>query len=346
MNAIGIKLIVTAGLLAAIAAAAWASPAKPRGWKTYRSADYGFSIDYPRTMSFYPGGPVKPPARSMYPICDDTTVACFELSGHALDRTQIQAMGVSVNLLRDIKTDAECNNIETDSQPIRTVTINGAVFHYAETGEAGLGSGRSMTVYRTLHQGACLEVTLVTAQSDVSAEDMKDRGLKPADPRTLHKLDAAMRRMLNSFAFVAPVNEDAGWKRFTGSPCGEEFEYPDNTSVETVWPSTQPMFNAFGIACLHEFLYRGHDYKVAVKENLPNRDAVNAWLEASRFQQLVGLQPIAEGPSLMEYPGLGTVYFVHGTSLFLVTKTDGESDPIPWDEDGVFEHLVRSFRVE
>jgi hypothetical protein len=345
MNAIAIKLIVTAAFLAALAAAAWAEPARQTGWKTYRSPGFGFEIDYPKTMAFYPGGPVRPPEKSMFPICDDTTVACFEYSGHALDRTQIQAMGLSVNVLRDIGTEAECSRIDTDSQPIRTQTINGIVFHYAQTGEAGLGSGRSMNVYRTLRQGTCFEVALVTAQSNLSAQDLKAQGRKLAGARTLRRLDAVMDRMLNSFAFAGPVNDQAGWSQLSGSPCGEQFEYPDNTTVETDWPSSQRVFNALGLSCLHKFFYRGRQYAVAAKQNLSSRQAMNAWLENSGFPQLDAMQSIVDGPSLVEYRGPDIGYFVRGSSLFLVTVTDGNSTPIPFEEDRVVEHLLRSFRV-
>ena len=309
------RMMVAAGFLVTMTPA-WAGPATQTGWRTFRSADYGFRIDYPRTMSFYPGGPVRPPEKSMFPICDEGTAACFEYNGHALDRTQIQAIGLSVNVLREDKTEADCSSIETDSRPIRSRTIHGTLFHYADAGDGGLGSSRSVSVYRTLHDGVCFEVALVTAQSDLSGQDMKDAGLRPANPGTLRRLTAAMNQMLESFAFVGPVKDGAGWSRFNGSDCGEEFEYPASAAVENVVPSSPFLFNAWGLSCLDRFTYGGRQYAVAAKENLLTRDAMDEWLGAAGFPRLSEMNVIADGPSYKEYRNPEIVYFVHGTSLF------------------------------
>jgi hypothetical protein len=336
-----------AGLLLTIAPA-WAKTARRTDWQTYQSSDYGFRIDYPQTMSFYPGGPVRPPEKSMFPICDEGTVACFEYDGHVFDRTQIQSMGVSVNLLRQFRTEADCNRIDTDG-PILTTTINETVFHYAETGDGGLGSSRSGSVYRTLHGGVCFEVALVTALSDLSALDLKIQGRKLASRRTRRKLAAQLKRMLGSFTFVGPVSDKAGWSLFTVPECGETFAYPDSATVETVVPapSSQPMLNSWGLTCLQEFEYYGRSYAIAAKEDLTSRGAIDAWLDASGLPQLDAMQAIADGPGLTEYSSPDAVYFFHGTSLFLVALRDAFQNrkPIPLDRDGVVEHLMSSFRV-
>jgi hypothetical protein len=323
----------------------WTQTAGRDEWKTYRSRDYGFKIEYPRTMTSYPNGPVRPPQESMFPICDDGTVACFEYNGHALDRTEIQAIGVSVNVLRDVTTEAGCARIETDSKPIQAWTIHGIPYHYAATGEAGLGSSRSLRVYRTLHQGVCFEVALVTARSDLSAQDLKDEGRAPANPRTLRKLDTAMERMLDSFTFIGPVSDGAGWTRFTGSPCGETFDYPDSTTVDSESPSALPVFNAWQISCVDRFTYDQRQYVVAAKENLPNGDAVMAWLDSTGLPRLEDMQAIAKNSVLTEYRDPDIVYLIHGASFYLVTVTDGSNHPLPIGSDGVLKHLLSSFQV-
>jgi hypothetical protein len=343
-----ISTIAAAGLLLAMAPA-WAQTANGTGWRTYRSADYGFHIDYPRTMTFYPGGAVRPPEKSMFPICDDETVTCFEYNGHALDETQIQAIGLSVNLLRDITTEADCGNMETDSKPIQIRILHGVRFYYGETGDAGLGSGRGVSAYRTFHKGSCFEVALVTAQSNVSAQDLKEEGLAPANPHTLRRLYTVMEKMLDSFAFSGPVEDGAGWSHYTGSRCGEEFAYPDNTSVENVAPTAPNLFNAWGLSCVERFRYRGRQYTVAAKENLPSREAMNAWLESSGFPRLDESSAQQTGDLLIDYHNPDIVYIVHGSSIFLITATDEAAErygnPVGMDCDGVVAHLVRSFRV-
>jgi len=122
------RIMAAAGLVLMTTTPTWARPAAQNGhanWKTYRSPEFGFRIDYPGTMTFYRGGPQRPPQRSMIPLCDDGTVACFEYNGHALDGTEIQALDVSVNVLRDELTASDCDGIDGNWQPIQRRTING-----------------------------------------------------------------------------------------------------------------------------------------------------------------------------------------------------------------------------
>jgi hypothetical protein len=296
-------------------------------------------------MSCYPVGPHKPPQDSMFPVCDQDTVACFEYNGRALDSTEIQAIGVSVNVLRQDLTAAECGRIRTHSGPILTRTIHGIPFHYTDTGEAGGGSSRSIHDYRTFYQNVCFEVALVTARSDLSAQGLKDDGLRPARPRTLGMLDAIMDQMLDSFAFVGPVKASAGWNMYTGSSCGEQFEVPDNVTVESVAPSSPSLFNAWGLSCVERFTDNGRQYAVAAKENLPKGEATNAWLESSGFPRLDEMHLIADGPSLKEYRDAEIAYILHGGSLFIVTATDSYDEPVLFDRDGIIQHLVTSFGV-
>lgn len=150
---VGTELCVTAGASA---------ESKSTKWQTYRSPDYGFTIEYPQSMTMYPDRPVKAPERSMFPVCE-WTLACFQYNGDAFHNTNVQSMGVSVNVLREMKTEGECNQIDTGTRAVKIMTINGILFHYGDTDEAGLGSGRSVTQYRAFHQNVCFEVALVTA---------------------------------------------------------------------------------------------------------------------------------------------------------------------------------------
>src|SRR5450432_2798537 len=89
-----------------------------RQWRTYRSPDYGFSIVYPSTFKFlYPFPELDKTFDGMISICPDTTVACFEYAVGDNLRTDFQAAGLTVNILRDRKTEQACNQPERNSDP-------------------------------------------------------------------------------------------------------------------------------------------------------------------------------------------------------------------------------------
>lgn len=337
------RRILAAFLLVTVASAS-AQSATHAGWKTYRSADFGFQIDYPRTMSFYPGGPEAPPEHSMIPVCDQDAVACFEYNGHALDHTIIQGLGVSINVLREMNTKADCYAI--DAETIKTAVVHGRIFHYVETSDAAAGSSEDVKDYRTFYRQVCFEVALHRAQSDVAPIQYAEYGIRPLNKRALRALESAMYRMLLSFVLVGPVKNGAGWSTFTECDCGETFEYPWNASVERVDTSSTHLFNAWGISCLERFMYGQSQYLVAAKEGLPDRDAVTAWLESTGFPPLNEMQWTAKDPSLMEYRGRDIVYFLHGSSFFVITETDGSAGPTLTGVDGVLDHLASSFRVQ
>jgi len=92
--------------------------AVPSDWQTYRSPDYGFSIEYPVNMTFYPGRPDYVATQLSYiPICDYTTVACFEYNGREYEGTNFEAAGLSVNVLRDMKTEGTWSQRSVVSGP-------------------------------------------------------------------------------------------------------------------------------------------------------------------------------------------------------------------------------------
>jgi hypothetical protein len=340
------RIMAAAGLVLMTTTPTWARPAAQNGhanWKTYRSPEFGFRIDYPGTMTFYPGGPQRPPQRSMIPLCDDGTVACFEYNGHALDGTEIQALGVSVTVLRDELTASDCDGIDGNWQPIQRRTINGIVFHYAQTGDAAAGSSRSMVAYRAFHQNVCFEVALVTAQSDLSGQDMKDAGLTPASPPILQRLDAVMNQMMNSFAFVGPVKDRSRWSLFDGPGCGAEFEYPIGVTVSNFnFPANFPS-HAQGISCEQRFVFRGREYVVAAKTNLQDNIAADAWLQLAGFPSLKRMNGPARCDAFAEYRNAHYIYLIRPGTLFILSVTDEKLSPISSRGDAVFAHLLRSF---
>src|SRR5580658_2416360 len=177
-------------------------PANAR-WQVYRSPDYGFTIAFPASLSFYPGHPDFKEIQllSMIPVCDETTVACFLYNGHH-EGTNLQAAGVSVNVLRDRKTEQDCNNIDTGQHPKKTETINGINFHYGETGEVAAGNDGGGPVYRAFYQNVCFEVAVVTAWTNISAYDSGE--IKAFDSKDLDKL---LLSVVHTFRFVGAVKE-------------------------------------------------------------------------------------------------------------------------------------------
>jgi hypothetical protein len=183
------------------------------GWRTYRSPGYGFTIDYPGDGSFTSGHRIEP-QRSMIPVCDTTSVACFEYNGHAFDDTTLASLGVSVNILPDGKTKEDC--YATGGDPVRKIVIHGTRFHVGETGGAATGSSEGGPVYLVFHRRACYEIALGTAHTDVAPEEYEEYGLHPLNQCELRALCSAqdeMNRMLHSFRFTGRVRNERVFRR-------------------------------------------------------------------------------------------------------------------------------------
>lgn len=312
-------------------------------WQTYRSPEYGFKIDYPANLRFYPGHPLRPPEASMFAICD-YTVACFQTDDGAFKKTSLQAAGVSVNILRDRKTEVECNEIGIGSGPIKTVVIHGILFHYGDTSEAGGRSSRSITAYRAFHEHVCFEVALVTAWSDLGPEDMTDEGLKPMGRRAMHKISSAMDKMLRSFAFTGSARDGAIWNVFSDEECGDVFEYPANVQVQKKIEYSNAAFDSDDIACEQAFAYQGREYQVAAKVNFKDEGALNAWLSHSGYPSLDKMRVAVEGAGFTEFRDQTYVYLFDRRTIFIFTVSDGNHQPVSLEGDRIFEHLLESFR--
>src|SRR5260370_23361010 len=87
----------------------------PGGWNVHRSADYGFVIAYPPDFKSY--SDLLEAQRSYIPVCQSESIACFEYNGNEYEGTNFEAAGVSVNILRELRTEKECYKIENVSLP-------------------------------------------------------------------------------------------------------------------------------------------------------------------------------------------------------------------------------------
>jgi hypothetical protein len=334
-------------ILFSVAVVGWAAPApkKHTAWQTYRSLDYGFTIAYPETMTFYPGHPVPPPENSMFPVCDDT-IACFQYNGNALDGTPIQAAGVSVNVLRGVKTETDCiSSIDTRSDPIKSIRIHGTLFHSSYLGEGGLGSSRGITEYLALYHHVCFDVAVVTAVSDFGDEGMKEEGFHPVNRRAWRRISSDMDRMLHSFTFVGPVKDGPDWDVYVDSGCGGSFEYPSSSTLQTVRDYSNDAFSSNRIACEQSFAYQGREYVVAVKVNVRDVNALDEWLFSSGYPGLEQVKILANGNEYAEYSNGTYTYIFSDGDVFIFIVSDASHHPIPSEGDRVFAHVLGSFRV-
>jgi hypothetical protein len=193
MNRGWMHIAIFAGLIATGAAQSrnFAATAKAR-WRTFHSRDYGFAIEYPNDF----------PVSSS---CMFEPIACFEYNGNALNATVITGLRLTVDILRDRQTEAECDDI--DEEPTTTVVIHGTQFHFAQTWRGGMSKSESIEDYRVFHENVCLEIALVTGRIDVGPAEYGDLGIHPFDKNVLRAVQKNMDQMLRSFAFVGPVKK-------------------------------------------------------------------------------------------------------------------------------------------
>jgi len=333
--------------LSSVAAVGWAgSTAKERaGWHTYRSPDYGFAIDYPASMTFYPSHPVEPPERSMFPICN-YAVACFQYNGDAFKETSTQAVGISVNVLRGTKTQADCTRIDNASGPIKTIAIHGTLFAYGDTDEVGGGHSEGTTEYRAFHQHVCFDLAIVIAGRDMGPEDEKDEGYHPVNTREWRKIMHDMDRMLRSFVFVGPVKDGPDWEVYSDNECGEAFEYPAGATLQRRMEFSKEALNSGNIACEESFEYQGREYTLAVKLNLKDEGALDGWLTSSGYPGLDHVQLITKGDEFSEYGNQTYTYIFHLRELFIFTVSDESGKALDSEGDRTFAHFLSTFSVD
>jgi hypothetical protein len=333
----GLLTLVCFALLATTCSAA---PLTDAGWKVYRSPDYGFTISYPGNISFYAGHPdLKETQLSMIPICDETTVACFEYNGNN-ERTNLEAAGLSVNVLRDRKTEQDCNKIDTGSYPIETESINGIKFHYGKTGSVAAGHSEGGPVYRAFYQNVCFEMAVGIASTDTVNDDPGD--IKPFDSAELEKL---LDRMVHTFKFMAAVKDGHGWRVSDDSGCGGSFEFPEGERIQIIKEFSQAGYYSQDITCSRHFTHNGLGYTVAAKVNLRDQSQFESWLESSGYPGLTTARIVTKSKYFTEYTA-GPYYYVFGQgTVYILSVSDAEHRAIVSHNDPVFMHLLQSFKV-
>jgi len=311
------------------------------GWRTYYSSDYGFTINYPADGSFTPGYPVMP-ARAMIPICGEKiSIACFEYDGHAFDNTPIQSLGVSINILREETTEADCADMDDIGHTAQTIVIRGTIFHFAKTGGAAAGSSESGLIYHAFRQHVCFEIALGTSRTDIGAMQYEEAAIHHSIEKTLRTLQDDMDQMLHSFTFMGRVRDAGAWNRYDEPECGGSFEYPADADIEQmILPAREPRL--FSPSCAVSFVERDRVYTIAEKANLHNQDEINEWLSTSAFPDLSHARRIGNG--VLEFRSSDLAYFVVNGQLFLFAVSNPAPRSPPVRGDPVFAHLLRTFR--
>jgi hypothetical protein len=310
------------------------------GWRTYRSPEYGFTIDYPANISSYGSHPDPAEMKGSYiPICDQTTVACFEYNGNEYAGTIMEAAGLSVNVLRDLRTEQDCNDIVTHSTPIKTEIINGITFRYGILGSAGLGHGEGGPTYRAFHQNVCFEIAVGIAETSARAGEP---GIKQFNDK---KLNEILDEMVHTFRFIGDVVDGPGWKVYSDGGCGGSFEYPDGDTVVKTIEYSQAGYYSNDITCSQYFSNDGRDYTVAVKVQINDVSQLNAWLKSSGRPDLSTAQVVSKSTSRTEYQAEPYVYLFGQNRVFILSVSDSEHRAITRNDDRVFSHLITSFRM-
>ena len=275
----------------------------------------------------------------MIPVCDETAVACFLYNGDH-EGTNLQAAGVSVNVLRDRKTEQDCNKIDTGQYPIKTETINGIRFHYGETGEVAAGNGGGGPVYRAFYQNVCFEVAAVTAWTNIGNYDPGE--IKAFDSKELNKL---LLRVVHTFRFVGAVKDGAGWKVYEDGECGGVFEYPEGKTVRTITKYSNASFDSHGISCSLDFTHNGLVYTVAAKGKLTEKQ-LESWLESVGSPGLTNARTVTKGKYFTEYSAGPYYYFYGQGTVYILSVSDANHNVILPHDDRVFTHLLNSLKAK
>ncbi len=310
----------------------------PAGWSVHRSADYGFVIAYPPDFKSY--SDLLEAQRSYIPVCQSESIACFEYNGNEYEGTNFEAAGVSVNILRELRTEKECYKIENVSLPIQKITLNGIPFHYGDIGEGGLGHGIGGPAYRTFREHVCFEVALLITATSISVYDPGT--VKEFDSATLEK---QLDRMLHTFRFVSHVLDGPGWNVHHNGGCGGVFEYPETATVVTAIEYTNERYYSDEITCEDYFMDQGSKYTVSVKVRLKSVDELEKWLKTYGYPDLGKATEEASSEYATEYKA-GPYYYIYGqTKLSILSVSDAQHKVVSPDNNPVFRHFLSSFKA-
>jgi hypothetical protein len=180
------------------------------GWRTYRDPDYGFAIAFPPSFTLIhassgiAGTGEETSNDRDHPGygCQPTSLACFQYNRPTFSHAGIFELGVTVNALQENATEAECYQIDEGdhlANMMKTVRINGIVFHSGDASDGWTGHGVGMTKYRVFRRNLCFEIEITEGVYDFAPEE--DDYHAP-DPRALRRVRRDQESIVRTFAFV------------------------------------------------------------------------------------------------------------------------------------------------
>jgi hypothetical protein len=183
---------------------------RPAGWHTYRNSDYGFTIAYPRsfTLTHASSGKADEGKDTNDDLdhpgygCQSTSLACFQYSLPTYNRAGIFEIGVTVNVLHENSTEAECYQIDEGNHlanMTQTVRINGIVFHSGDASDGWTGHSVDMSKYRVFRRNLCFEIELHQGMYDLAPEE---DDYEAESPRALRRIRRGQESIVHTFAFV------------------------------------------------------------------------------------------------------------------------------------------------
>jgi hypothetical protein len=315
----------------------------PADWKSYSNRDFGFTLQYPKDFTLCAGGfdycEISSP--SYVPVCSDEVVDCFVYTGQKYKGTNFEGAALSVNVLRDRRTEQDCNKFDIGPNPVKTKTINGILFHYGMAGGAGLGHWGGGPTYRTFYDQVCFELAANT--SGVNFANFDPGTIKEFDgPKLVKDFDA----MLNTFRFTGPVVDGPAWRVYHNAGVGKTFEYPDrDTVVESIEYSAERQ-SSNEITDSAYFSDNGLNYFVSTKVDLRDRDALDAWLKSSGYPDLRKAQELRHSNLFTEYKA-GNYWYVYGqNTLYILGASDQQHNAVAPPDNAVFRHFLHSFKPD
>src|SRR5215469_6174075 len=313
----------------------------PAGWKSYTNPDFGFTLQYPKDFTLCAGGLdyCEVTARSYIPVCDDNVLDCLVYTGKEYAGTNFEGAGLSVNVLRDKRTQQECDELDIGQNPTKTKVINGVLFHYGMAGYGGLGHWVGRAKYRTLHDKVCFE--LAGNVAGVNSGNFEPGTIKEFDES---KLDKQLDAIVSAFRFTGPVVDGPAWSLYHNADVGGTFEYPDrDTVVRSIEYSPERQASNEITASLF-FSDSGLNYFVAAKADLRDKDALDTWLKSSGYPDLSNARELRHSAFFTEYRAGNYWYVFEPNMLYILGASDQRHNVVAPPDNLVFRHFLHSFK--
>jgi hypothetical protein len=172
----------------------------PPGAYEYTSGTYGFTVRYPLDFGLATTREQVQP-QSYIPVCDETMAACLYYKGTGYVGTNFEGAAVSINVLSDKKTAAECQKLLGETSEIQTETgtkvMNGITYYGGVGGGAGAGHFMDTVAYRAFVSNRCYELAGRIASTNIG--NYEPGTIKEFDPG---KVRSQLEEVVSSVNFT------------------------------------------------------------------------------------------------------------------------------------------------